>query len=193
VRTGRQPEARAHLSVLRAANLSAVSPRLALVVAGCAAIAADPADATDRYTEAMSVAEAGRWPFELARIQLCFGEHLRRMNATAQCRTQLRKAYDTFERLGARPWAARAAAELRAAGLAVEAPGGHGVAGLTAQDLRIVVLAASGLTNRQIAEQLHLSHRTVGGRLYHLFPKLGVTSRAALADALENERDEQSG
>lgn len=46
------------------------------------------------------------------------------------------------------------------------------------------MLAAAGLTNKEIGERLFLSHRTVGTHLYRVFPKLGVTSRAALRDAL---------
>ncbi|MFD0579957.1 response regulator transcription factor [Dactylosporangium darangshiense] len=45
-------------------------------------------------------------------------------------------------------------------------------------------LAAAGYSNKQIGARLHLSHRTVSTHLYRLFPKLGVTSRAALRDAL---------
>ena len=56
---------------------------------------------------------------------------------------------------------------------------------LTSQELRIADLAAQGLTNKQIGERLFLSHRTVGTHLYKLFPKLGISSRAALRDALE--------
>jgi DNA-binding NarL/FixJ family response regulator len=48
-------------------------------------------------------------------------------------------------------------------------------------------MAAAGLTNRQIGQQLFLSHRTVGSHLYHLFPKLGVTTRSKLAEMTENE------
>ena len=55
---------------------------------------------------------------------------------------------------------------------------------LTPQELEIVSLAASGLTNKQIAEKLFLSHRTVGGHLHRAFPKLGVATRAGLRDAL---------
>jgi DNA-binding NarL/FixJ family response regulator len=55
---------------------------------------------------------------------------------------------------------------------------------LTPQQRQIATLAAEGLTNKQIGEQLFLSPRTVGAHLYQLFPKLGVTSRAALRDAL---------
>ena len=45
-------------------------------------------------------------------------------------------------------------------------------------------LAAGGLSNREIAERLYLSHRTVGSHLYRLFPKLGITSRIQLPSAL---------
>jgi DNA-binding NarL/FixJ family response regulator len=92
-----------------------------------------------------------------------------------------------FERLGAVPWAERAANELRATGRSSgtsgqTVPAAAGI--LTAQERAVADLAASGLTNKQIAEKLYLSHRTVGAHLYQIFPKLGVTSRAALRDAL---------
>jgi DNA-binding NarL/FixJ family response regulator len=48
-------------------------------------------------------------------------------------------------------------------------------------------MAAEGLTNREIAQQLYLSHRTVGAHLCRIFPKLGITSRAQLASALRSE------
>ncbi|MGW2200282.1 helix-turn-helix domain-containing protein, partial [Streptosporangium sp. NPDC001682] len=54
----------------------------------------------------------------------------------------------------------------------------------------IAELAAAGLTNKQIGERLFLSPRTVGTHLYQLFPKLGITSRAALRDALAGLDDE---
>jgi DNA-binding CsgD family transcriptional regulator len=59
---------------------------------------------------------------------------------------------------------------------------------LTGQEQQIAELAAQGLTNKQIADQLFLSHRTVGTHLYKLFPKLGISSRAALRDALADRR-----
>ena len=55
---------------------------------------------------------------------------------------------------------------------------------LTPQQREIAELAGSGLTNKQIGERLFLSHRTVGAHLYQIYPKLGITSRAALRDAL---------
>ena len=55
---------------------------------------------------------------------------------------------------------------------------------MTAQQREIAELAAAGLTNKEISARLFLSARTVGNHLYQIFPKLGVTSRAALRDAL---------
>jgi DNA-binding CsgD family transcriptional regulator len=55
---------------------------------------------------------------------------------------------------------------------------------LTAQEYQIAMLAAQGLTNRQIGERLLLSHRTVGAHLYHIFPKLGISSRGQLSAVL---------
>ena len=61
---------------------------------------------------------------------------------------------------------------------------------LSPQELQIAQLAAAGLSNREIGERLYLSHRTVGTHLYNLFPKLGITSRAQLRDALGRSPDE---
>ena len=57
---------------------------------------------------------------------------------------------------------------------------------LTPQELRIALLAAEGRSNKEIGQQLHLSPRTVGAHLYRIFPRLGITSRAALRDALSS-------
>lgn len=130
---------------------------------------------------------AAQAPLEFARTQLTYGEWLRRQRRIIDARTQLSSALATFESLGAYPWAQRTRAELRAAG--VQLPGQvTSVADLetklTAQELQIAQLAAIGLSNRQIADQIYLSHRTVAAHLYKLFPKLGVTSRNQLRDAL---------
>jgi DNA-binding CsgD family transcriptional regulator len=183
VRAGRAEEAAAHAAAMNAAGLAALSPRLALVTAGATALSAPAADASPLFEAALAVPGAERWPFDLARVRLAYGERLRRLRAPSEARDHLAGALDAFQRLGAAPWVARTRTELRAAGL-VTADRDDGRAALTPQEREIALLAATGLTNKQIGQRLHLSHRTVGAHLYRVFPKLGITSRAALRDAL---------
>ncbi|WP_019071670.1 ATP-binding protein [Streptomyces hokutonensis] len=184
VRTGRASEATAHATAAREAGIAAISPRLALLVKASEAIAAVDHEAIGLFEEALAVPGTDRWPFELARVRLAYGERLRRVKSTTEARTRLADAIDTFERLGARPWTARTGNELRATGLSVGSSGVTGPSSLTPQQREIALLAAAGLTNKQIAERLFLSPRTVAAHLRQLFPKLGVASRAALRDAL---------
>ncbi|WP_169814730.1 helix-turn-helix transcriptional regulator [Nocardia crassostreae] len=126
-------------------------------------------------------AAADRW-YDHARTALAYGELLRRERRTTEARVQLRKALETFDRLGAHPWAERARVELRAAGEGVvPEPETDVAARLTPQELQVVRLAASGATNKEIAAQLFLSPKTVGHHLYRAFPKLGVSNRVELA------------
>jgi DNA-binding CsgD family transcriptional regulator len=183
VHTRRTGEAEAHVRAMREAGVAALSPRLALLVAGSAALVAPADGAVVGFEQALAVPGAQGWPFDLARIRLAYGERLRRMRFVTEARTQLDAAAEAFERLGARPWADRAAGELRATRRSRTGTK-HGSVTLTAQEQEIAALAASGMTNKQIGERLHLSPRTVGSHLYQLFPKLGIASRAALRDAL---------
>ena len=100
-------------------------------------------------------------------------------------------APEIFYQLGAAPWAARASSELRATGQPVARDQGPDPVTLTPQQREIATLAAAGLTNKQIGERLYLSHRTVATHLYQIFPKLGVTSRAGLRDALSGNEDRE--
>ncbi|MET9457469.1 AAA family ATPase [Streptomyces canus] len=183
VHTRRTAEAEAHVRAMREAGVAALSPRLALLVAGSAALVAPDDDAVGCFEQALAVPGAQDWPFDLARIRLAYGERLRRMRFVTEARAQLEAAAAVFERLGARPWADRATGELRATRRS-RTGAKHGSVTLTGQEQEIAVLAASGLTNKQIGERLHLSPRTVGSHLYQLFPKLGIASRAGLRDAL---------
>jgi DNA-binding CsgD family transcriptional regulator len=119
-------------------------------------------------------------PFERARTELLYGEWLRRDRRRTAARAPLRSACETFDDLGATPWADRARAELRATGESRADPPPDGRFALTPQELQVVRLAASGLSNREIGAQLFLSPRTVGYHLHKAFPKLGVASRAQL-------------
>ncbi len=192
VRTGRHAEAAAHVTAIRDAGVAALSPRLALLATAAEAIAASNDVAPRLFERALAIPGADRFPFDLGRVRLCCGERLRRARDTANSRAQLTAALEIFERLRAGPWAARATAELRAAGQTDSRAGQRGRDSLTPQELEIAELAAAGLTNKQIGQRLFLSHRTVGAHLYQIFPKLGVTSRAALRDALEVAGSEQT-
>ena len=96
MRTGRKDEAAAHVAAAHEAGLPAISSRLALITYGAAAMAAtDDDDATTLFEQALGVPGAEQWPFDLARIQLAFGERLRRARATARARQLLTAARDT--------------------------------------------------------------------------------------------------
>ncbi|MFF9324910.1 ATP-binding protein [Streptomyces sp. NPDC014776] len=179
LRTGRTAEARAHVAAGRAARMGDISPHHAFLLAAARALAAADEDADALYDAAYAVPGADQWAFERARLRLAHGVRLRDRRRPRARRT-LEQARDTFRALRATPWAERAERELRHAGT----PAG-GPASLTAQELRIARLAADGLTNKEIGARLSLSPRTVGGHLAKAFPKLGITTRAALARALE--------
>lgn len=184
VRAGRADDAR---SVLEAADHSlgaTRSPRVHAVVRRATALLSDSEDAERHFVSALADPACARWPFELALTRLDFGEWLRRRRRAAEARPMLGGALEIFQRLGAQPWAERAAAELRAAGAPVSLPTASPAAELTSQERQIAELAAQGLTNRDIAALLHLSPRTVGYHLHKVFPKLGIRSRGQLRDAL---------
>jgi len=129
-----------------------------------------------------------RWPFQRARLQLAYGIWLRRQRRPADSRPPLRSARATFEVLGAVPWEERARQELRATGETVRRRAPEARDELTPQERQIAEMAAAGLSNREIGQQLYLSHRSVASHLYRLFPKLGVTSRAQLVAILPPAR-----
>ena len=91
-----------------------------------------------------------------------------------------------FSSMGARAFAERAETELGATGerRQMRAPAAHEI--LTPHELRIAKMAAEGGTNAEIAAQLYVSRRTVEYHLHKIFRKLGLTSRAQLASALEH-------
>jgi DNA-binding NarL/FixJ family response regulator len=87
-------------------------------------------------------------------------------------------------RSGAHRGGEQARRELRASGERSRRRAPEARDQLTAQELQIAQLAASGLSNREIGQRLFLSPRTISTHLYRVFPKLGITSRAELSGAL---------
>ena len=159
------------------------APHLEVQMSYAAALLADGATAEERFQVAMTSAAMG-WPFYMARAQLAYGEWLRRQRRSADSRTPLREAAHVFDALGLRRFAERARRELRASGERARRRVPEAWTQLSPQELQIAQLAAEGLSNREIGERLYLSHRTVSTHLYRIFPKLGITSRTQVRDAL---------
>ncbi|TYR65376.1 AAA family ATPase [Streptomyces parvus] len=180
--TGRRAEAAAHVRAARAARMAEISGHHAFLLAAAAAVAAPDEEADACYHAAYQVPGASTWAFSLARLRLEHGSWLRRRRR-AESRVVLNLAHEEFRRLGAGPWVERCEEELTAEGSA----GGEGP--LTGQERRIAQLVAKGMTNKEVGRALRLSPRTVAAHLYKIFPKLGVTSRAGIAQALAGEPD----
>lgn len=183
VRCGELEAARLHVRAAADAGIPGLSPRSNFLWRGAQALAADDADYPQLFDALLEDPSSTRWPFHLGRLELAYGERLRRNRAMRQARPILSRARQRFSLLEAGPWCARADAMLGATG-PTRRVGAEQATELTAQELQIARLAATGLSNREIGLQLFLSPRTVGAHLYRVFPKLGVTSRAALRDAL---------
>ena len=163
-----------------------ISPRLEQLIARARGILAGPGEAEAHFGKALCDPAGDQWPFERAQLRLDYAEWLRRCRRINEAKPVLRQALEAFRRLGAGSWTLRAQAELRASGVAVTAAPGDrdALAGLTPQQRQIVRLASDGLTNREIADRLFLSPRTVGSHLYRSFPKLGVADRHQLRDVI---------
>ena len=124
------------------------------------------------------------WPFLHGRHLFTYGSWLRRQRRVSDSRPLLRSSRDLFDALGAVPWYERAIRELRASGETSRTREVGARDRLSPQELQIAQLAATGMSNREIAQHLYLSHRTVGSHLYRVFPKLGITGRGQLSSAL---------
>lgn len=134
------------------------------------------------FEEAVSLHEHLPTPFELARTELCWGERLRRARHRVDARSHLRRALSVFEQLGATPWAARARAELSATG---ESRPNGSATDLTSQERQVAELVGAGATNRETADMLFVSPKTVEFHLANVYRKLGVRSRTEMAHKLQ--------
>jgi DNA-binding CsgD family transcriptional regulator len=119
-------------------------------------------------------------PFEHGRTLVEKGSIERRARRKAAAKQTLEHALSVLEPLGANLWTSRARDELQRIGLR----GAKATEGLTPAQTRVAELVADGLTNPQIAQQLHMSLRTVESHLTRVYREHGVTSRSQLARAL---------
>lgn len=146
------------------------------------AIASD--DPAPGLSRALDLHPASPDRFEEARTQLLLGEVERRARRRSTSRDVLRSALATFEDLGARPWADRAAAELAATGERAHRRRDRSIDLLTPQERQVAMLLASGRTTREAAAAMFLSPKTVEYHLRHVYTKLGINNRTDLAGAL---------
>ena len=165
------------------------SPALRAAVTRARAVLGSSSRESEELLIEAREAAAARGPMVVGRSRLAYGTWLRHNQRVTEARMELRSALAAFESAGVNPWIERARSELRAAGGTVTSPRSDADE-LTAQERQIAALAASGLSNREIGARLYLSHRTVSTHLYHVFPKLGITSRAQLRDMVASLVDD---
>jgi DNA-binding CsgD family transcriptional regulator len=140
--------------------------------------------AENLYNEAIELLARSPIRSEHARAHLLYGEWLRRENRRIDAREQLRAAHDLLTAMGSHHFADRARQELLATGETVRKRSVDLLTELTPQEANIARLAAEGRTNPEIGEQLFISPRTVEWHLGKVYPKLGVSSRRELREAL---------
>ena len=141
--------------------------------------------------EAVRILESSQAALERARGLLDFGAALRRAGQRRAAREPLRSALDLAGRCGGRVLAARAREELVAVGARPRRDAATGRDALTAREAQVAGLAAQGMSNREIAEALFVTIKTVEWHLRHTYEKLGVSSRRELGRALAG-RDSSS-
>ncbi|MFI0454186.1 helix-turn-helix transcriptional regulator [Actinomadura sp. 6N118] len=148
--------------------------------ARCRALLSEGEEADRLYREAIDRLGRTRMRVDLARAHLLYGEWLRRERRRIDARDNLRTAFDLFTEIGMRDFADRAARELQATGETARKRNVETTEELTPQEAQIARLARTGLTNKEIAERLYVSPRTIEYHLRKVFTKLGITSRHQL-------------
>ena len=132
------------------------------------------------FRRALDLHAADPRPFDQARTRLAYGELLRRSGRRVDARALLRTALETFDGLGAAPWADRAQRALRASGETARRRDPSTALTLTAQEQQVTHLVKQGLSNRDVAARLFVSPRTVEYHLSNAYQKLGLRSRGEL-------------
>jgi DNA-binding CsgD family transcriptional regulator len=147
-----------------------------------AAARGDLEEAITALEEALAAHDRVEMPFERGRTLLALGRALRRRKQWSAAREALREALALFDQTGAPLWAQAARAEVGRAGERSGEPGE-----LTATERRIAELAASGLSNQEVAERAFLTVKGVEANLTRAYRKLGIRSRGGLAGALRRD------
>jgi len=178
---GRLEEATGCLAELERLLLSVPRRSEQLHAVRCAALLADGEKAQSLFVEALAL-DTGEMPFEVAYTHLLFGEWLRRTGERRRARGQLTAALDIFERLGSEWWAERCRRELAASGARLRRLDPATRDELTPQELQVALQVARGLSNREIAQTLFLSPKTVEFHLTRIYRKLDLHARTELVE-----------
>ena len=183
VRVGRLDDATALVTRLEESAARIPRPWIAAVAARGRAMVltaeGEPERATEAFDRALQAHEVAPGSFERGRTLLAMGRIQRRARQKRLARTSLEAALGVFEEQGALGWAEQTRAELRRVATRTTP------ADLTATELLIARLAASGLTNEEIADRAFVSPKTVEANLARAYAKLGIGRRAQLAHALD--------
>ena len=153
---------------------------------------AGPVDQRQAGLEAaVATLENGRARLELARVSCELGAELRRKGERSAARDVLRRAHTLALECGGTRLANRARDELARSGARLMREPASGVEGLTPSEVRVAELAAEGLTNREVAQALFVSEKTVETHLGRVYRKLDIKSRHALPGALGAKSTEE--
>jgi DNA-binding CsgD family transcriptional regulator len=184
VRAGDRIAATAALQRLEERAPLAGTPWALGMLARCRALMADDNAAEEFYQQSIELLGKVPVAVELAWSRLVYGEWLRRRKRRSDARIQLRAAFESFDTSGAALFAERARAELRATGETARKRGVDTQFDLTPQERQVATLAASGLTNADIATRIFVTTPTIEFHLNKVFRKLGITSRRQIAALL---------
>jgi len=143
--------------------------------------------ATDRLRESVAVLAGSQARLERAKSLTELGAALRRANARTEAREYLREGLELAERCGAAPLAERAHTELLATGARPRRVMRTGVDSLTPSEHRVAQMAADGQTNREIAQALFVTPKTIEMHLSNTYRKLDIQARSQLAGAMASE------
>ena len=190
VRTGQLKGAVLRTEELKRRTQGMSDIRAPALVLRCRALTASGDAAQELFEAAIKAHEGDPDAFVTARTHLLYGECLRRQGERRAARAELAEALAAFDNYGAVPWSERARAELRASGMTLRSrPDAH--SSLTPAELRVALLAADGLSTKEICAQLYLSVNTVEFHLGRVYRRLGVRGRTELARRLPGRHEVQ--
>jgi DNA-binding CsgD family transcriptional regulator len=186
VRVGDEATAVARLAELEALVAQVPRPYDRALATRSAAMVASDEEAPALFERSLAE-HTDEMPFERGRTHLLFGERLRRMGERRRARAELEAAMELFLPLGADGWVERCRRELVASGARLRRIDAESRGELTPQELQVALQVAAGLSNREIAQTLFLSPKTVEFHLTRIYRKLGLHARAELIERFRDE------